>query len=154
MAEYKNLNDKKLPGRPRLIPKIWNEEIKQKILDAYKEGQSDIAAIVTLDITKETFYKLVRADKESLGEIELDFVDSIKKGRALSQAWWEEMGRKGTIGAIDSFNNGAFVFNMKNRFKAKGYDSIWADKQDLEQNIKSDDGIPMVFNLKTEKPLK
>lgn len=79
MAEYKNLNDKKLPGRPRLIPKIWNEEIKKKILDAYKEGQSDIAAIVTLDITKETFYKLVRADRESLGEVEQDFVDSIKK---------------------------------------------------------------------------
>jgi hypothetical protein len=151
MAEYKNLNDKKLPGRPRLIPKIWNEEIKQKILDAYKEGQSDIAAIVTLDITKETFYKLVRADRESLGEIEQDFVDSIKKGRALSQAWWEEMGRKGTIGVIDSFNNGAFVFNMKNRFKPKGYDSTWADKVETHNTNSNSDKVDVQINLSPEK---
>ena len=151
MAEYKNLNDKKLPGRPRLIPKIWNEEIKQKILDAYKEGQSDIAAIVTLDITKETFYKLVRADKESLGEIELDFVDSIKKGRTLSQAWWEEMGRKGTIGMVDSFNNGAFVFNMKNRFKPKGYDSTWADKVETHNTNSNSDKVDVQINLSPEE---
>lgn len=151
MAEYKNLNDKKLPGRPRLMPKIWNEEIKQKILDAYREGQSDIAAIVTLDITKETFYKLVRADRESLGEIEQDFVDSIKKGRALSQAWWEEMGRKGTIGMVDSFNNGAFVFNMKNRFKPKGYDSTWADKVETHNTNSNSDKVDVQINLSPEE---
>ena len=151
MAEYKNLKDKKLPGRPRLIPKIWNEEIKQKILDAYKEGQSDIAAIVTLDITKETFYKLVRADRESLGDIEQDFVDSIKKGRTLSQAWWEEIGRKGTTGVIDSFNNGAFVFNMKNRFKPKGYDSIWADKVETHNTNSNSEKVDVQINLSPEE---
>ena len=66
-AIRKNPNDKKLSGRPRIIVEIWNEEIKQKILDAYKEGQSDVAAIVILDIARETFYKLVRADRENLG---------------------------------------------------------------------------------------
>lgn len=54
------------------------------------------------------------------------------------------------VGAIDNFNNGAFVFHMKNRFRKGGFDGSWADKQDLEQNIKSDDGIPVIFNLKTE----
>jgi len=151
MAEYKNPDDKKVSGRPRLIPKIWNEEKKKKILDAYKEGQSDIAAIVTLDLTKETFYKLVRADRESLGEIEQDFVDSIKKGRALSQAWWEEIGRKGTTGAIDSFNNGAFVFNMKNRFKPKGYDSTWADKVETHNTNSNSEKVDVQINLSPEE---
>jgi hypothetical protein len=151
MAEYKNPDDKKVSGRPRLIPKIWNEEKKKKILDAYSEGQSDIAAIVTLDIAKETFYKLVRADKESLGDIEQDFVDSIKKGRALSQAWWEEMGRKGTIGMVDSFNNGAFVFNMKNRFKPKGYDSTWADKVETHNTNSNSDKVDVQINLSPEE---
>jgi hypothetical protein len=151
MAEYKNPDDKKVSGRPRLIPKIWNEEKKKKILDAYSEGQSDIAAIVTLDIAKETFYKLVRADKESLGDIEQDFVDSIKKGRALSQAWWEEMGRKGTIGMVDSFNNGAFVFNMKNRFKPKGYDSIWADKVETHNTNSNSEKVDVQINLSPEE---
>jgi len=151
MAEYKNPDDKKVSGRPRLIPKIWNEEKKKKILDAYSEGQSDIAAIVTLDIAKETFYKLVRADKESLGDIEQDFVDSIKKGRALSQAWWEEMGRKGTIGMVDSFNNGAFVFNMKNRFKPKGYDSTWADKVETHNTNSNSEKVNVQINLSPEE---
>jgi len=151
MAEYKNPDDKKVSGRPRLIPKIWNEEKKKKILDAYKEGQSDIAAIVTLDLTKETFYKLVRADRESLGDIEQDFVDSIKKGRTLSQQWWEEMGRKGTIGIIDSFNNGAFVFNMKNRFKPKGYDSIWADKVETHNTNSNSEKVDVQINLSPEE---
>jgi len=151
MAEYKNPDDKKVSGRPRLIPKIWNEEKKKKILDAYSEGQSDIAAIVTLDIAKETFYKLVRADKESLGDIEQDFVDSIKKGRALSQAWWEEMGRKGTIGMVDSFNNGAFVFNMKNRFKPKGYDSTWADKVETHNTNSNSEKVDVQINLSPEE---
>jgi len=151
MAEYKNPDDKKVSGRPRLIPKIWNEEKKKKILDAYKEGQSDIAAIVTLDLTKETFYKLVRADRESLGDIEQDFVDSIKKGRTLSQQWWEEIGRKGTVGIIDSFNNGAFVFNMKNRFKPKGYDSIWADKVETHNTNSNSDKVDVQINLSPEE---
>ena len=151
MAEYKNLNEKKVLGRPRLIPQIWNEEIKQKILDAYKEGQSDIADIVTLDLTRETFYKLVRADSESLGDIEQDFVDTIKKGRALSQQWWEEIGRKGTIGAIDSFNNGAFVFNMKNRFKPKGYDSTWADKVETHNTNSNSEKVDIQINLSPEE---
>jgi hypothetical protein len=151
MAEYKNPDDKKVSGRPRLIPKIWNEEKKKKILDAYKEGQSDIAAIVTLDLTKETFYKLVRADRESLGDIEQDFVDSIKKGRTLSQQWWEEIGRKGTVGIIDSFNNGAFVFNMKNRFKPKGYDSIWADKVETHNTNSNSEKVDVQINLSPEE---
>ena len=151
MAEYKNPDDKKVSGRPRLIPKIWNEEKKKKILDAYKEGQSDIAAIVTLDLTKETFYKLVRADRESLGDIEQDFVDSIKKGRTLSQQWWEEIGRKGTVGAIDSFNNGAFVFNMKNRFKPKGYDSTWADKVETHNTNSNSEKVDVQINLSPEE---
>jgi hypothetical protein len=151
MAEYKNPNDKKLSGRPRVIPKIWNEEIKQKILDAYKEGQSDIATIVILDLTKETFYKLMRTDTENLGEIELDFVDSIKKGRTLSQAWWEEIGRKGAVGAIDSFNNGAFVFNMKNRFKPKGYDSTWADKVETHNTNSNSEKVDVQINLSPEE---
>ena len=151
MAEYKNPDDKKVSGRPRLIPKIWNEEKKKKILDAYKEGQSDIAAIVTLDLTKETFYKLVRADRESLGDIEQDFVDSIKKGRTLSQQWWEEIGRKGTVGIIDSFNNGAFVFNMKNRFKPKGYDSIWAYKVETHNTNSNSEKVDVQINLSPEE---
>lgn len=151
MVEYKNPDDKEKSGRPKIITKIWNEKLKQEILESYKNGNSDIVAIAKLDISRETFYKLLRTDKEYLEPKEKDFIDTIKSGNILSQVWWEEKGKKGMIGEIDHFNNGAFVFQMKNRFKKGGFDGSWADRQDLEQNIKSDDGVPVVFNLKTEK---
>jgi hypothetical protein len=150
MAVNKKQKDKEKLGRPRVIPQKWNEELKKKLLDSYKQGGSDIVAIAELDVTRETFYRILRSDNENLEPIEIDFLDTIKKGNVLSQLWFEEKGRKGMIGAIDNFNNGAFVFHMKNRFRKGGFDGSWADKQDLEQNIKSDDGIPVIFNLKTE----
>lgn len=150
MAVNKKQKDKEKSGRPRVIPQKWNETLKKKLLDSYKQGGSDIVAIALLDITRETFYRILRSDNENLEPIEIDFLDTIKKGNVLSQLWFEEKGRKGMVGAIDNFNNGAFVFHMKNRFRKGGFDGSWADKQDHEQNIKSDDGIPVIFNLKAE----
>ena len=150
MAVNKKQEDKEKSGRPRVIPQKWNEELKKKILDSYKNGGSDIVAIALLDITRETFYRILRSDEANLEPIEINFLDTIKRGNILSQVWWEERGRRGTVGEIDGFNNGAFVYNTKNGFKRDGYNCVWADKQDLEQNIKSDDGIPVIFNLKTE----
>ncbi len=150
MAVNKKQKDKEKLGRPRVIPQKWNEELKKKLLDSYKQGGSDIVAIAELDVTRETFYRILRSDNENLEPIEIDFLDTIKKGNVLSQLWFEEKGRKGMIGAIDNFNNGAFVFHMKNRFRKGGFDGSWADKQSHEQNNKSDDGIPVIFNLKTE----
>lgn len=151
MTEHKNPDDKEKSGRPRIIPKIWNKEIKQKILDAYKEGQSDIAIMIILNTSRETFYKLLRTDKENLEPQELDFLDTIKTGRLLSQQWWEEIGRKGTIGEMDSFNNGAFVFNMKNRFKPKGYDSTWADKVETHNTNSNSEKVDVQINLSPEE---
>jgi len=54
------------------------------------------------------------------------------------------------IGMIDGWNTGTHVFHMKNRFKKSGYDASWADKQDLEQSIKSEDAVNISFNLKSD----
>ena len=151
MTEHKNPDDKEKSGRPRIITKNWNEEIKQKILDAYREGQSDIAVIIILDTSRETFYKVLRTEEKNLEPNEIDFLDTIKTGRLLSQQWWEETGRKGTVGAIDSFNNGAFVFNMKNRFKPKGYDSTWADKVETLNTNSNSDKVDVQINLSPEE---
>lgn len=151
MTEHKNPDHKEKSGRPRIITKNWNEEIKKKILDAYSEGQSDIAVIIILDTSRETFYKVLRTEEKNLEPKEIDFLDTIKKGRLLSQQWWEEIGRKGTVGILDSFNNGAFVFNMKNRFKPKGYDSTWADKVETHNTNSNSDKLDVQINLSPEE---
>jgi hypothetical protein len=150
MAVNKKQKDKEKSGRPRIIPQKWNEELKKKLLDSYKQGGSDIVAIAELDITRETFYRILRSDNENLEPIEIDFLDTIKKGNVLSQLWFEEKGRKGMIGAIDNFNNGAFVFHMKNRFRKGGFDGSWADKQDLIGITNPADKVNIEFNLTKE----
>jgi hypothetical protein len=145
-----NARDKKVSGRPRIIPQKWNKELKEKILENYKKGGSDIVAIDLLDISRESFYHTLRTPEEDLEPEEVEFLHTIRKGNISSQVWWEEMGRKGMIGMIDGWNTGTHVFHMKNRFKKSGYDASWADKQDLEQSIKSEDAVNISFNLKSD----
>ena len=38
MAVNKKQKDKEKSGRPRIIPQKWNEELKKKLLDSYKQG--------------------------------------------------------------------------------------------------------------------
>lgn len=53
-----------------------------------------------------------------------EFSDAKEIGSAKSQALWEKMGIAGASGKLPGFQNGAWVFNMKNRF-------LWSNKQEI-----------------------
>lgn len=50
-----------------------------------------------------------------------DFCQSIKRGRAKSVLYWEQIGILGVMGKIPNFNATAWIFQMKNRL-------CWSDK--------------------------
>lgn len=50
-----------------------------------------------------------------------EFSDAEKHGRALELLFYEKIGQAGMTGQIPGFNLGAWIFNMKNRFK-------WTDR--------------------------
>jgi hypothetical protein len=148
MANRKSEEEKKKAGRPRIIPQKWNNQKKEEILNSYRDGGSAIDAMCILDISRDAFYDTLGTPLENLESEEIDFTDTIKKGELLSQRWFEGKGRKGMIGAIDGFNNGAFVFQMKNRFRKGGFDGSWADKQEVDQNTSLKDPLNITFELK------
>jgi hypothetical protein len=90
------------------------------------KGKSNINFCAAIGISKETFYTWVKEKK--------DFSDSYKKGRALCETFWENIGMRGILGLpiVDEtgkeghVNPAMFCFYMKNRFG-------WSDKQ--EQHI-------------------
>lgn len=139
-------------GRPRKIPQIWNQKLKKDILSDYKQGKSNTHAMNRMGIMNETFYKVInmgKKNKEDLEPEELEFTETIKQGNQLSLEWWENLGLKGVQGS-EQFNNGAFVFQVKNRFRKGGYDGSWTNDQGLVSVGSNNDKVAVNFNLTTE----
>lgn len=83
------------------------------------KGYSKEAIASTLGVNKDTLYQWVLKHKE--------FSDTIKRGEAASQMFWEDIGIRGMNGQIKGFNASVWIFNMKNRF-------AWREKEDIVSN--------------------
>lgn len=106
-------------GRPSKYQEIITEENKNKVLEIYSKGGSDLEVIDYLGISKTTFYDwLKEADKQ-------DFSDTIEKGKIKSQIWWENQGKEGIWDK--NFNSTTWIFTMKNRFREN-----WSDTTKTE----------------------
>ena len=95
-----------------LIPE-W-EEIA---LNCYSQGMSDVE--VRRHLARPNYKILGNSTWTRLME-NPRFAETIKRGRLISAAWWEEQGRKGLLN--QRFNSALWYMNMKNRFG-------WRDKQ-------------------------
>lgn len=117
-------------GRPpalKELPEGWQDTI----IELYSQGCGDYEIMAEIyrvrgSFSKDLFYKW-------LGEWG-EFSDTIKRGRLLSQAWWEQAGRLGLI--TQGFNTGLWFINMRNRFG-------WHDKQ--EQTTAEETKKPELF---------
>lgn len=123
-------------GRPKkeisILPENWDIDI----LALYTEGASDVEAKAYLYNTLGTFSNSLwdRWLKD-----EPQFSQTIKKGKQLSAAWWEQKGR---INLENSkFNYTGWYMNMKNRFN-------WADKS--ETKVTGDINVTPLTFFKTD----
>ena len=103
-------------GRPKVklsdLPSGWSDNM----IVLYSEGCSDVEVRVNaLDcISEDLWYRLIAE--------EVEFSVTVKKGKLLSESWWE---RNGRVSLKDKdFNPTLWYMNMKNRFK-------WSDKQEI-----------------------
>lgn len=107
-------------GRPRISCDDLVENWEELALDGYASGMSDVE--IRKLLARPGFRILGNSTWEKLLK-DQHFAETIKKGQVLSQAWWEEHGRKGLLN--QKFNSTLWYMNMKNRFK-------WKDKQPEE----------------------
>jgi hypothetical protein len=99
-----------------LLPSHWQEAL----LELYRQGGSDKEV-------KALIYSWIGTFSNNLWDRwmkeEEDFWETIKRGRMLSEAWWEKQGR--TNLKNKDFNATLWYMNMKNRFG-------WADSQKID----------------------
>ncbi|PKP52266.1 MAG: hypothetical protein CVT92_09660 [Bacteroidetes bacterium HGW-Bacteroidetes-1] len=99
-----------------LLPSHWQEAL----LELYRQGGSD-------NEVKALIYSWIGTFSNNLWDRwmkeEEDFWETIKRGRMLSEAWWEKQGRSNLM--TPNFNATLWYMNMKNRFG-------WADSQKID----------------------
>jgi len=105
-------------GRPKKqlsdLPDKWYDTT----LALYSVGASDVEIRAELSIAQSTWERMLKEEEE--------FSITIKKGRQLSNAWWERQGR--TNLKETKFSATLWYMNMKNRFH-------WADKQEIQHGV-------------------
>jgi len=93
-------------------------EWESTMLTLAKEGASIVELANELNISRDTFYEI--------GKREPIFSDTVKRCKALSEAWWERQGR--TQLQNKDFSYTGWYMNMKNRFG-------WRDKSESSVTI-------------------
>ena len=92
------------------------------IVKEMKEGASRYAAAAACGVSNMTLWRWEKKYPE--------FAAALKLGETLSQAWWEDIGRKfvsgkkGNSKGMPKSNVSLWIVNMRNRFKWKGQDPV------------------------------
>ena len=133
MTEGELMSNDKPDGYVFGRPTEYRQEMIDQVVPFMEQGYSKEALAGHLNVCKETLYTWM--------EKYPDFMDAVKLGTTKSQIFWEKIGIQGIIlGRSENFAQGAWAFNMKNRFK-------WDDNK--EENSK-----PIVVNLNYDPEIK
>ena len=109
-----------MAGRPKINLDVLPIGWKKEITNMYTNGASDVEV-------KAYLYNSIGSFSNDLWdrwiEEEPEFSETIKKGKVMSEAWWNRNGRINLQNR--DFNYTGWYMQMKNRFS-------WSDKQHID----------------------
>jgi hypothetical protein len=111
------------------LPDSWANDV----ILLYSEGASDVEVKALIHKWRGTFSNNLW---DRWMEEESEFWETIKKGRALSEAWWQAEGRKAL--RDQRFNYTGWYMNMKNRFG-------WADNHKTDHTSGGKPIVPQII---------
>jgi hypothetical protein len=93
-----------------MADKIYNESMCAIALDVLSRGKSIARLATNIGVCRDTIYEWCKIHPE--------FNEAYKNGLNAAQARWEDIGEDGICGNLDKFSATAWMFTMKNRFRA------------------------------------
>lgn len=124
MTEKQSSEVKNKVGRPLKNPMDIESNWKELMKIAYTDGKSDVwvRARVFKGISDALWYRWIEDE---------EFSRTVKAGRVLSQAYWEDLSHDHAAGNNTDANATSLIFNMSNRFKDE-----WKQRQSVEQETR------------------
>lgn len=107
-------------------PSKYDPKYCEEVIDYLGQGYSKEAFAGHIDVSEDTIYEWIK--------VHSDFSEAIKKAKAKSRIWWEDLGREMVMQG--GGNAPIWIFNMKNRFG-------WKDKTETELVGKGGQQIPI-----------
>lgn len=102
----KRKDPKDLVGAGR--PSSYKPEYCNRVIALGSRGKSKAQIAAALGVVRVTLDNWANSNPE--------FLNALNIARELALAWWEDQGQSGLT--ADKFNATAFIFQMKNRFRA------------------------------------
>lgn len=90
-------------------PTKYKDEYCDMLIDHMRQGLSFECFAGVIGVTPECIYNWARENEA--------FSEAKSRGFVLCQLFWEKIGIAGVTGRIQNFQTGAWIFNMKHRFK-------------------------------------
>ena len=119
------MSDKAKPKHAGGRPTDYNPEWVDVLPSMFAEGQSVLEVAVNLGISRDTFYEYCKLYPK--------FSDAATRGKEISQAWWERVGRENLHdsseyqGTSVRFNDKLWAKNVSCRFR-----NDWTDKSEID----------------------
>jgi hypothetical protein len=101
-------------------PTNYKPEYCQAIVEFMSQGFSATAFAASIGQSKSVIQTWANAH--------IDFMEAKKRAETACEAWWEDLGKRGSEGRVRGFNVGSWIFTMKNRFGWKDNLAISSDQ--------------------------